>query len=81
MVAVSAPTRSGLSPGTCSWSTVTTDLVIDPAADNAAAIRSYTKVGFRPVGIMRRYERVTDGTWHDSLLMDLLADELVDPLG
>src|SRR2546421_3211019 len=53
-------------------------LVIDPAADNAAAIRSYTKVGFRPVGIMRRYERGNDGRWHDSLLMDLLADELVE---
>ena len=52
-------------------------LVIDPAADNAAAIRCYTKVGFRPVGIMRKYERGSDGTWHDGLLMDLLADELV----
>ena len=52
-------------------------LVIDPAADNAAAIRCYSKVGFRPVGIMRRYERSADGTWHDGLLMDLLADELI----
>lgn len=52
-------------------------LVIDPAADNTAAIRCYTKVGFRPVGIMRQYERGLDGTWHDGLLMDLLADELV----
>lgn len=51
-------------------------LVIDPAADNAAAIRCYGKVGFRPVGIMRRYERGPDGTWHDGLLMDLLVDEL-----
>ncbi|MFE9636162.1 GNAT family N-acetyltransferase [Streptomyces sp. NPDC006463] len=51
-------------------------LVIDPAADNAAAIRCYAKVGFRPVGIMRQYERDADGTWHDGLLMDLLADEL-----
>jgi aminoglycoside 6'-N-acetyltransferase len=51
-------------------------LTIDPAADNAAAIRSYGKVGFRPVGTMRRYERGADGTWHDGLLMDLLADEL-----
>ena len=51
-------------------------LVIDPAADNAAAIRSYSKVGFRPVGIMRGYERGIDGTWHDGLLMDLLAEEL-----
>ncbi|MGW0551931.1 GNAT family N-acetyltransferase [Streptomyces altiplanensis] len=51
-------------------------IVIDPAADNAAAIRCYAKVGFRPVGIMRDYERGPDGTWHDGLLMDLLADDL-----
>jgi aminoglycoside 6'-N-acetyltransferase len=49
---------------------------IDPAADNEAAIRAYTKVGFRPVGITRRSERGPDGTWHDALLMDLLAEEL-----
>ena len=40
------------------------------------AIRAYGKVGFRPVGAMRRYERGPDGTFHDGLLMDLLADEL-----
>jgi aminoglycoside 6'-N-acetyltransferase len=52
-------------------------LVIDPAADNEAAIRCYAAVGFRPVGVMRQYERDADGTdWHDGLLMDLLADEL-----
>lgn len=52
-------------------------LVIDPAADNAAAIKCYSKVGFKPVGIMRKYERGSDGTWHDGLLMDLLAEELI----
>jgi aminoglycoside 6'-N-acetyltransferase len=52
-------------------------LVIDPAADNEAAIRCYSKAGFKPVGIMRRYERGGDGSWHDGLLMDLLAEELV----
>ncbi|UXY39816.1 GNAT family N-acetyltransferase [Streptomyces albidocamelliae] len=51
-------------------------LIIDPAADNTVAIRCYEKVGFRPVGIMRQYERGPDGTWHDGLLMDLLASEL-----
>ncbi len=51
-------------------------LIIDPAADNARAIRCYEKVGFRPVGIMREYERGPDGSFHDSLLMDLLAREL-----
>jgi aminoglycoside 6'-N-acetyltransferase len=52
---------------------------IDPAADNTSAIRCYTKVGFRPVGVMRRYERGLDGTFHDGLLMDLLAEELIHP--
>jgi RimJ/RimL family protein N-acetyltransferase len=58
-------------------------LTIDPAADNEAAIRCYTAVGFRRVGIMRDYERDFDGPgWHDGLLMDLLAGELGhDPPG
>lgn len=57
-------------------------VVIDPAADNKAAISVYTGLGFRPVGTMRRYERGPDGSWHDGLLMDLLADELVpEPIG
>jgi aminoglycoside 6'-N-acetyltransferase len=52
-------------------------LVIDPAADNEPAIRCYSAVGFRPVGIMRHYERDADGRgWHDGLLMDLLAEEI-----
>jgi len=52
-------------------------IIIDPAADNAAAIRCYEAVGFRPVGVMRGYERDADGKgWHDGLLMDLLSTEL-----
>ena len=52
-------------------------LTIDPAVDNLAAIRCYAAVGFRPVGVMRRYERDPDGRgWHDALLMDVLAEEL-----
>jgi aminoglycoside 6'-N-acetyltransferase len=51
-------------------------VTIDPAADNGPAIRAYEKAGFRPVGVMRQYERGPDGTWHDGLLMDLLADDL-----
>ena len=53
-------------------------LVIDPAADNFAAIACYRKVGFRAVGVMRQYERSADGNWHDGLLMELLAGELTD---
>jgi aminoglycoside 6'-N-acetyltransferase len=52
-------------------------ITIDPAADNVRAIAAYAKVGFRPVGVMRRYQRLPDGRWVDALLMDLLADELV----
>ena len=50
-------------------------LTIDPAADNTAAIRAYERVGFRKVGIMRKYERGPDGVWHDGLLMDMLKEE------
>ncbi|MGH3109807.1 MAG: GNAT family N-acetyltransferase [Gaiellaceae bacterium] len=53
-------------------------LTIDPAVENVAAIRAYEKVGFRRIGVMREYERSPDGTWHDSVLLDVLAHEL-DP--
>ena len=49
---------------------------IDPAVDNAGAIRSYEKAGFRQVGVMRAYERDVGGDgWHDGLLMELIADQ------
>lgn len=51
-------------------------LTIDPAAANARAIACYAKIGFRPVGVLRQNERGGDGTFHDTLLMDLLAAEL-----
>jgi aminoglycoside 6'-N-acetyltransferase len=52
-------------------------IVIDPEAANEVAIASYRKVGFKPVGVMRRYQRDSSGEWQDGLLMDLLAEELV----
>lgn len=48
---------------------------IDPAAHDHHAIRSYGRVGCRPVDVVGQYERGTNGTWHDALLMDLLRDE------
>ena len=51
-------------------------LAIDPAADNEKAIRTYKRVGFREVGVMRAYERAADGSWQDCLLMDLLERDL-----
>ena len=52
-------------------------ITIDPVVDNTRAIAAYAKVGFRPVGRFRQYQRMADGTWADALLMDLLAAELV----
>ena len=51
---------------------------IDPAVDNERAIRAYAAVGFKPVGVLRAYERAPDGSWRDGLLMDLVAEELID---
>jgi aminoglycoside 6'-N-acetyltransferase len=57
-------------------------ITIDPAAHNAPAIRCYEKVGFRRVGVMRRYERDVEGDgWHDGLLMELLAEDIVPEPG
>ncbi len=51
-------------------------ITIDPAATNELAIRAYRRIGFQPVGVMRNYERASDGTWHDGLLLDLLPRDL-----
>ena len=47
-------------------------ITIDPASENAAAIRSYEKAGFRPIGLMEAAWRDEDGTWRDTLLMELV---------
>jgi aminoglycoside 6'-N-acetyltransferase len=50
-------------------------ITIDPGAANEAAISCYASVGFRPVGVLREYQLMDDGRWHDGLLMDLLASD------
>lgn len=50
---------------------------IDPARANDRAIRAYAALGFKPVGVLREYERGPDGMWRDGLLMDLLVAEFV----
>ncbi|MEZ5117310.1 MAG: GNAT family protein [Candidatus Nanopelagicales bacterium] len=53
-------------------------LVVDPAAANARAIACYAAVGFRRVGVLRRYERdAAGGGFRDGLLMEALAEDLV----
>jgi aminoglycoside 6'-N-acetyltransferase len=51
-------------------------LTIDPALANERAIGAYKKVGFKPIGVARQHEMGGDGSWHDNLLMDMLANEL-----
>ena len=48
--------------------------MIDPAVANERAVRCYEAVGFRRVGVMRRYQRMADGNWEDGLLMELVLD-------
>lgn len=48
-------------------------ITIDPAAANDRAVHVYGKLGFRQVGVMRRYERGADGAWRDALLMELVV--------
>ena len=50
-------------------------LTVDPATANARAIHVYRGLGFRPVGVLRRYERVEGDHYRDALLLDLLAEE------
>jgi aminoglycoside 6'-N-acetyltransferase len=50
-------------------------VVIDPLVENVRAVRCYERVGFRRVGVLRKYERMPDGSFHDGLLMELLADD------
>ena len=45
-------------------------VTIDPAVDNAAAVRSYEKAGFRAVGVLRSAWRDPGGVWRDVLLME-----------
>ena len=51
-------------------------ITIDPAAHNERAIVAYEKVGFRRVGVLRRYELGADGSYHDGVLLDLLPEDL-----
>jgi aminoglycoside 6'-N-acetyltransferase len=48
-------------------------ITIDPNVENLAAVRSYEKVGFVAVGVMRGYERDPEtGVLGDGLLMELV---------
>jgi len=48
---------------------------LDPNANNAPAIRSYERLGFKPVGLLREYQLRPDGTHEDALFMDLILSD------
>ena len=48
-------------------------VTIDPAVENAPAIRCYEKAGFRRVGVMRAaWRNPSTSAWQDLLLMELV---------
>lgn len=49
-------------------------ITIDPAVENAPAIRCYEKAGFRRVGVLERsYREQRSGEWRDELFMELVV--------
>ena len=50
-------------------------IVIDPAVENAPAIRCYEKAGFRTIGTVRRsYREPRSREWRDELLMEFVTE-------
>jgi aminoglycoside 6'-N-acetyltransferase len=50
-------------------------IILDPAVENVAAIRSYEKAGFRRVGVFKRsYRHEQSGEWRDELMMELVVE-------
>ncbi|MCU1471175.1 MAG: N-acetyltransferase [Glaciihabitans sp.] len=53
---------------------------LDPNVHNEPAIRSYERLGFGRVGVLRQYQLRHDGSWEDGLLMDLVASDIPNGL-
>jgi aminoglycoside 6'-N-acetyltransferase len=53
---------------------------LDPNINNGPAIRSYERLGFRRVGILREYQLRPDGSHEDGLLMDLVLSDFPNGL-
>jgi aminoglycoside 6'-N-acetyltransferase len=48
---------------------------LDPNIHNVPAIRSYERLGFQRVGVLRKYQLRPDGSHEDGLLMDLVLSD------
>lgn len=51
---------------------------LDPNVNNEPAIRSYERLGFRRVGVLREYQLRPEGHWEDGLLMELVLSDFPD---
>ena len=51
---------------------------LDPNVNNAPAIRSYERLGFGRVCVLREYQLRPDGSYEDGLLMDLVLSDFPD---
>ncbi|QIK62699.1 GNAT family N-acetyltransferase [Leucobacter viscericola] len=52
-----------------------TRVTLDPNANNAGAIRSYERLGFQRIGILRDYQVRPGGHLEDALFMDLTRSD------
>ena len=53
-------------------------VTLDPNVRNLGAIRSYERLGFKRVGVLRDYQVRPDGSLDDSLLLDLTRSDFPD---
>jgi aminoglycoside 6'-N-acetyltransferase len=55
-------------------------VTLDPNVHNEPAIRSYERLGFSRVGVLRQYQLRPEGHWEDGLLLDLVMSDFPDGL-
>lgn len=55
-----------------------TRVTLDPNINNAGAIRSYERLGFRRIGVLRDYQVRPEGHLEDALFMDLTRGDFPD---
>lgn len=53
-------------------------VTLDPNVHNEAAIRSYERLGFRRIGVLRDYQLRPGGHLEDGLFMDLTRSDFAD---
>ncbi len=55
-----------------------TRVTLDPNINNDGAIRSYERLGFRRIGVLRDYQRRPAGHLEDALFLDLTRSDFPD---